>query len=144
MKKQMGVLIISLLFVSCTKNTKDPDWIAINTEILTSGIWQFSDYRYDDGFSSIVTYASLPACRQDDQRKFNNDGTGEKNEGPTKCNSTDPQTQSVQWRFLTKYANTIELSGDEYYINQLDAHNFKFHKKHLDPYAPEISYGYSR
>jgi hypothetical protein len=91
-----------------------------------------------------ITYANLPSCRQDDQRKFNNDGTGEKNEGPTKCNSIDPQSQAVQWRFLTKYANTIELSGEEYYIDQLDDHNFKFHKKHSDPYAPEISYGYRR
>jgi hypothetical protein len=142
MKKQRIILIVSFLFVSCTKNTREPDWIKINTEILTSGVWQFSDYKYD-GYT-YVTYANLPACRQDDLRSFNRDGTGETNEGATKCNSTDPQSQQVQWRFLTKYANTIELSGDEYYIDQLDDHEFKFHKKHLDPYAPEISYGYSR
>ena len=146
MIKQLTIIaFISGLFHSCIKEKDKPDLVADNTNMLTAGVWHFTYYNYYGGIpSTVTTYADLPNCRKDDLRIFNKDGTGEYNEGPTKCDSIYPQTQPVQWKFLNKYASSINLNGEEYYIDKLDAHEFRIHLKHLDPYAPEISFGYSR
>jgi hypothetical protein len=117
--------------------------VPTNTEILSSGVWHFSDYTHWETLNTTY-WNDLPDCRKDDQRIFNSDGTGEMNEGPTKCDSTDPQSQSVKWKFLNSTADKIEMNGVDYIIDQLDAHEFKFHTQRLDPYDDQTSYGYSK
>ena len=70
-------------------------------------------------------YATYPDCRKDDYRHFNESGTVELNEGPSKCNSTDPQSQSMQWRFLNQYQTRIEINGEEYIIDRLENNEFR-------------------
>lgn len=147
MKKQLIIIaFIFGLFISCSKNNTKTDPLVEKTNILTESSWYFTDYYRNDGIGTIVTtYADLPNCRKDDFRTFKKDGTGENNEGPTKCNVTDPQSQPVQWRFLNNYATSIELNGVEYYIDKLETHEFRFRKKPAYPGDPnQISYGYSR
>ena len=145
MKKFILVILPLLSLISCSK-PKETDWVAVKTQYLTSGVWQFSSYSYYGGFPSThTTYADLPACRQDDQVRFNVDGSGENNEGPTLCNTGNPQTKSFQWRFTDQIAHEIEISSVVYYIDKLDAHHFEYHlKTPLLNYGSEVSYGYSR
>ena len=145
MKKQLIIIaFISGSFFSCTKEKAKTDPVVEKTNILTDGVWHFTDYKYNGGIANtITTYNDLPGCRQDDLRSFYKDGTGEINEGPTKCNSTDPQSQSVQWKFLDNHALSIQLNGEEYYIDKLETHEFRFHRK-IIPFTADISYGFSR
>jgi hypothetical protein len=145
MKKDLFIILPGLLLISCTK-PKETDWVAVNTQYLTAGVWQFSSYSYYGSFPSThTTYADLPACRQDDQARFYADGSGEINEGPTTCNVGNPQTNSIQWRFTDQIAHEIEISGIVYYIDKLDAHHFEYHKKTpMINYGSEVSHGYSR
>ena len=137
--------LISGLFVSCFKENFDKDNIPEKTNLLTSGDWHFTDYKYYGGFpSSYTSYYDLAGCRKDDVQRFNRDGSGEINEGPTKCDSIAPQSKYVQWEFLNSHAASIEINQEEYWIDKLDAHEFKISRKHPDPYKPEISYGFTR
>ena len=145
MKKYILGILTALILISCSKPT-ETDWVAVNTGYLTAGVWQFSSYSYYGGFPTThTTYSDLPACKQDNQVRFNVDGSGETNEGPTTCNVGDPQTRSLSWRFTDQHAHEIEISGTLYYIDKLDAHHLEYHlKTPLLNYGSEISYGYSR
>jgi hypothetical protein len=144
LRKLLLALVIALYFFSCTKD-KPKDWVLTNTQFLTAGVWHFSNYDYEGGIlTQHITYADLPACRQDDEKTFLSSGQGESNEGPTKCNPGDPQSTTLHWLFMDQYAHLIEINGTEYYIDQLDDHQFKYHLKNPDPYASDISYGYIR
>lgn len=145
MKKSTAAFLLTLLFVSCQKPKDSTDILAEKTNFLTAGVWHFTGYRYNNGIGSIVTtYTDLPACRQDDLRSFTKNGTGDMNEGPTKCNSTDPQSIAVQWYFVNAQTNWININGTEYIVNMLDNTTFDINKRRTDPYDPEINYLYSR
>lgn len=145
MKTPTAVFFLILLFASCKKTKDSTDTLAEKTGFLTAGVWHFTGYTRNDGIGSVVvTYSSLPACRQDDLRSFNNNGTGEVNEGPTKCNSSDPQSSAVQWNFVNGQINRININGTEYEIYKLDNTTFDFSVRRTDPYASEINYVYSR
>src|SRR4051812_30503431 len=60
--------------------------------ILTTGTWRLSYYMVYTVTGSYNAYTTYPDCRKDDLIRFNKDGNEEINEGPTKCNSTDPQS----------------------------------------------------
>jgi hypothetical protein len=51
----------------------------------------------------IITdlYSFMPDCVKDDFMTFNENGTVVDDEGATKCEPTDPQTESGTWEFLT-------------------------------------------
>lgn len=89
-------------------------------------------------------YATLPGCRKDDYRRFNKDGTAEINEGASKCNSTDPQSQFIQWKFLNNYGTRIEINGREYNVDRLEENEFRISTYNTDPYAPESTIIFGR
>lgn len=43
--------------------------------------------------------ALLQTCQKDNILKLNANGSGTLDEGPTKCNGSDPQTSPVTWSF---------------------------------------------
>ena len=145
MKTQTAIFFLILLIASCKKTKDSTDTLAEKTSFLTAGVWHFTGYTRNDGIGSlVVTYNSLPDCRKDDLRSFNNNGSGEVNEGPSKCNSADPQSSAVQWNFVNSQINLISINGTEYKINKLDNTTFDFSFRRTDPYDPEINYIYSR
>ena len=145
MKKTVSTFLVIVLFTACMKEKESVDLVAEKTSFLTAGVWHFTGYTRNDGIGSVVlTYSSLPACRQDDQRNFNNNGTGEVNEGATKCNSSDPQSSAVQWNFVNGAPTLININGTEYTIHRLDNNTFDFSVRRTDPYASEINYVYTR
>ena len=141
MKNYSLIFFLLLLEMpACKKKVPDkPD----KTTLLTTGNWRLTDYYYRNAITT-VTFSSLPDCRKDDYRIFNRDGTGEVNEGPTKCNSGDLQTHPMQWRFTNESFTRIDINGTEYIIGKLDDNNFQFHTPFTDPYAPETNYEYSK
>jgi len=98
MKKQLNFLLLSILFsstvlISCKKDD-DPDE-KTNTELITAGTW-----RFGAAFIGTADVSSgLQTCQKDNTMVFAAAGTGTLDEGPTKCNSADPQTVPFTWSF---------------------------------------------
>jgi len=101
MKKQFYSLAIPalfslLIFTSCSKNDPAPA-LKTKTELLTSSSWKFSAATV--GGTDVSGF--LQACQKDNILTFTPAGTGTLDEGPTKCNGSDPQTNPFTWNFLT-------------------------------------------
>lgn len=100
------VFIVALALcagVSCKKNDSDTPKPG---GFLTQGSWVCTALLYrtipadpwQNGFSFI------PACERDDRYTFKTDGTYYSDNGPTKCNSSDPQiAETGKW----------DINGDE-------------------------------
>jgi hypothetical protein len=143
MIKLIMVLLAAALFTSCIKNKTPEDLTAEKTNILTTGTWKLTDYKYRDAIQTWG-YSSLLDCRKDDLRFFKNDGSYDINEGPSKCNTSDPQSSFKQWKFLNTRASRVELDGREYIVYKLDNTTFDISLNTPDSYAPNISYTYSK
>lgn len=109
MKKRTNYLFILLAFlaiqhISCKKSGSSKK-AKTNTELLTQAPWKF-DKVMSNGFdvSSLIN-----DCYKDNVATFAAAGTGSSDEGATKCNSGDPQTQSFLWSFGS---NETKLSVD--------------------------------
>lgn len=76
------------------------DLITAHTWIITSSAATI-DWPAPLGTQTTEMFPSTPACYQDNQYIFKSDLTVITEEGPTKCNSTDPQIISTgTWKLL--------------------------------------------
>jgi hypothetical protein len=101
MKKVPIAILICFLF-SCSKNDQ-PKTSSASANISSSS-WKYESGGVDvDKNGSIdlalSTIGSIGPCRLDNTATFRADGTGTTDEGATKCNATDPQTESFTWSF---------------------------------------------
>lgn len=134
-----GILLVVL--PCCKKQTT----AEVNKmDIITIGTWRLTGLKayYITGETDV--YSTYTSCRKDDYIKFNKDGTAEINEGPSKCDSTDPQSQFIQWKFLDNSGKRIEINGVEYIIDMLDDNNFRIHTTRRDPYDSQFVKTYGR
>ena len=133
-----GILLVVL--PCCKKQTAEVN----KMDIITAGTWQLTGYTAYEITGETDVYSTYTSCRKDDYLKFNKDGTAEINEGPTKCNSTDQQSQLIQWKFLDDSGHKIEINGVEYIIDTLDDNNFRIHTPRRDPYDSQFVKTYGR
>jgi hypothetical protein len=98
-----AVLFTSSFLISCDKNDSPPK---SNTDYIIQGSWKF------DKATSNGTDVSgfLPACHKDNIMTFLANGSGTFDEGPTKCNSGDPQTTNFTWNF-TNNGGTLNVNA---------------------------------
>lgn len=98
MKKTLTLLFtfLSLFILSSCEKDEDPV-IKTKTELITSFTWKFGTATV--GGTDVS--ASLPTCQKDNIMTFTTAGTGTVDEGPTKCNAGDPQTNPFTWSFAT-------------------------------------------
>jgi Lipocalin-like domain len=101
----------SLLFTSCDKKTVDPPTSKTKTELLTTGTWKFSTATVGGADAS----SAIEACKKDNILTFVSNGTGSLDEGTTKCNSGDAQTNPFTWAFQSNetviYVSTTLFTG---------------------------------
>lgn len=140
-KNHFSFLLLLIAFPCCKKQLTE---LENRTNILTTGTWRITASTLRTILGTSDVYATYPDCRKDDYRHFNNDGTAELNEGPSKCNGTDPQSRLIQWKFLNNYGGRIELNGSEYIVDRLENNTFKISTANTDPYAPEWVITFSR
>jgi hypothetical protein len=106
-----AIAFSSLVFTNCKKDKKDPEPEPVvvpptNSEKLTNKNFRLTastvDPAFNDGTTLITdVYAQMDACEKDDILRFNTNGTGTNDEGATKCDPDDPQTESFNWVFST-------------------------------------------
>jgi hypothetical protein len=96
------VLIGSMCFTACSKDSSE-DKEKTNTDKLTLAAWKYDKAMLDinkDGTGDIpVPDSELEVCERDNLITFKADNTGTIDEGPTKCNSSDPQSVGFTWAF---------------------------------------------
>ena len=102
-------LLISLFFTACSKS--DSNSSKTNTELITQGSWKFSNAKV----SGTDVSAFLQTCQKDNILVFAAAGTGTLDEGATKCNSSDPQSNPFTWNFATNetvlHVSTVLFTG---------------------------------
>lgn len=129
MKKFLSFLvmgIVALSFVGITSCNKDDDDKS-KTELLTSGTWKISSVTMNGvDFSSLI-----PACEKDNTTRFTST-TYTLDEGATKCDEDDPQTETGTWKFIeneTKIVsdgdttNVVEISDSKFRISIVENFN---------------------
>ena len=104
-----GLGVSLLIFSGCNKD--DDPVPKTKTELITAAIWKFGAATV--GGTDVS--ASLPACQKDNLMTFISTGTGSVDEGPTKCNAGDPQTNPFTWNFASSetvlHMSTILFTG---------------------------------
>jgi len=116
MKKQIALLIVcslTILFLlpACQKNDNIPPAAKTKTELISQSTWKFSAATVGGADAS----AYLQACQKDNIYTFVAAGTGTIDEGPSRCNGSDPQTNPFTWNFLSNetmlHISTVLFSG---------------------------------
>src|SRR5262245_40333374 len=96
------------ILCSCNKDDNyDDNKSKTKTELLTAGSWKrtalTSNPAYDwnaDGTSSTDVLSIMFSCEKDNFDTYKTNGIMETDEGPTKCNSSDPQTWTTTWELI--------------------------------------------
>ena len=118
-----AALVLCLALGACQKSGEDDDeQPPTKTEMLTSGSWKITAVDADtlgDGTFEIDVYNLLiEACDKDDFFVFKTNGNLDLDEGPSKCDDTDPQVSTTSWRLLENETK-LEIGGDAYDIAEL-------------------------
>jgi hypothetical protein len=102
-------LLLSLSFAACSKS--DSNSSKTKTELITQGSWKFSNAKV--GGNDVSAF--LQTCQKDNILVFAAAGTGSLDEGATKCNTNDPQTNPFTWNFanseMTLHVSTVLFTG---------------------------------
>jgi hypothetical protein len=93
-----------LMFSSCSKDDESA------TDLLTGGTWKLTESRSDtDGDGSLED--DLEPCSADDTVKFEDGGSFTFDEGATKCDPADEQTNTGTWA-LSSEDKVLTLTQD--------------------------------
>ena len=107
MKKVIFLTALTVLFITaCSKK----DTTISKTQLLTSGTWKLTAVVSDndaDGTYETDDYTGFPDCYKDNFYSFHTNGVLEMNEGPLKCDPTDPQTETTNWQLINNDVNLV-------------------------------------
>jgi hypothetical protein len=119
-------LVLFATTISCNKEKKE----LTKTEMLTSGQWHISAFTVSpamdfdgDGIAESDVYAIYSSCDKDNYFIFRKDGKVEVNQGPTKCDLGDPQSELKDWSFANNETEII-IDGDRCTIKELTESRF--------------------
>jgi len=129
-----------LIFVAGCKKTLPENGKA---ELLTTGSWRMTAYTFYSIANTVDIYATYAQCEKDNIFHFNTDGTLDIEEGASKCDSTDPQAYSVNWRFLDNRQSRIVIDGTEF-IATITDNEFELSTPYNDPYEDHAVMTYTR
>ena len=105
-----AIILVSLLIGSCSKKN-DAAPVPTKQELLTSASWKFSTAMV--GGTDVSGF--LQTCQKDNILLFQAAGTGTLDEGATKCNAGDPQTNPFTWNFASSesvlHISTVLFTG---------------------------------
>ena len=125
---------------SCKKDTEgNTPKAKTKTELITAAPWKrtalISTPAYDwnaNGISDTNVLNVMFLCEKDNFETYYLNGMVETNEGPTKCNSSDPQTWSVTWAFANNETKLVWDGYDEYTLLELTETTLKFKSTFLE------------
>ncbi|OGX91495.1 hypothetical protein [Hymenobacter coccineus] len=128
------LLVLAFALASATAGCKK-DGLQLSTpdNLLSGTKWKLisnSSLINLPGFTPLDNYALLLPCNKDDFQQFNASNVYAYNEGPTKCDPSDPQEQPGLW-FLGNFGTQLTITYDgfstNYTVDQLTAVSLKMH-----------------
>ena len=128
MKQIQTIIAISILMicVACKKDNKES-----RMNLITSGNWKITALTivpgYDiDGDGDLDTdiFQDFDLCEKDDYYIFKSNGVLEVDEGPSKCQPSDPQLTTGSWSFANQETEII-FDGMQGTIEELSSSRFR-------------------
>lgn len=113
-------------FSSCKKDKDDDNTGNGKTDLITNGSWKISAVHEKLGENPWVdiTAQEYEDCELDDRIQFSKPNIVTTDEGATKCDPSNPQTDTGTWKFVNG-EQEIELAGEEFHIDELTATSLK-------------------
>jgi hypothetical protein len=125
MKYVLFISVVATFLFSCSRNDGGID--PARELALTTGSWKLSAYTTDydkDGTYEENTFAILADCEKDNIYTFLVGGNLSKDEGLTKCISSNPQTVTLTWSFMDNQ-NKLQFATTTYQIEELTQASLK-------------------
>ena len=124
----LTALFLLIIWTACHKsnssNNTDPNAPSARTVLLTKAIWKFDTSGIDITRDGVIDEAdntnTLQPCFKDNTYQFNTDSTGIADNGPLKCNPSDPQTFPFTWSFSNKGDSIIKSNADPILANGIN------------------------
>jgi hypothetical protein len=91
----------AFILPSCDKDDDDPG--QTRTELITQGTWRLNS-------ATIAGIEIAEDCQLDNTLVFTSAGSGTANEGATKCDPADPQSENFTWSFANNETQLV-VSG---------------------------------
>jgi|SRR4030095_3632589 hypothetical protein len=145
-------LIACATFVISCKKDKENNPAKTKMELLTTGSWKrtglISHPAYDwygNGVSDTDVLKTMKSCELDNFDTYKTNGIWELNEGPAKCDASDPQTWTLPWTFADNETKLIFDGTDEYTLLELTATTLKFQSTFVEngiTYTQVETYGH--
>ncbi len=108
LKIAIALILFSAALQACKKSSSPAK---TKTDLLTQTTWKFSAATV--GGSDVSAF--LQSCQKDNILTFQSSGNGSVDEGPSKCNSGDPQTNPFTWAFQSSetmlHISTVLFTG---------------------------------
>jgi hypothetical protein len=125
------LLIIGASNISCNKSEDDNK--LTKKDLLTMSPWKRTGLTsspaydwYGNGNSDINILNIMYDCEMDNLDIYKTNGIFETNEGPTKCDPSDPQTWTMSWAFADNETKLVFDGTDIYTILELTTTTLKF------------------
>lgn len=131
----------TFLLIACNKKSDPPVNQPSKTDHISASAWTYENAGIDNDKNgtidlplSAIAPTFIPACLIDNKISFNRNNSGSVDEGPSKCNATDPQTSNFSWNFADNEANlnisnnVFALLNGKSKIVSLTATNFTLSK----------------
>ncbi len=101
MKKLSLFLFVAVTLGACKKDNENTPTPPSRTELLTAKNWRISGHTSTTVSNGTTIkkdeYAASPACERDDFTKFNASKVVVYDQGASKCDASDPQTENGAW-----------------------------------------------
>ena len=134
-KTQLASLILivaTTTAVSCKKDAGQSKQ-KTKTELLTTGSWKRTGLTanpaydwYGDGNYATDLLSIMKVCDSDNFDTYKSNGTGDTDEGPTRCDQSDPQAWPFVWEFADNETKLILDYFGEFTIQELTTNTLKF------------------
>lgn len=113
--KSFGLISLLMLLAFSSCNKEEPTPVVTTQDYLTAHNWRMTAQVVDPGIDvngTTVTdiYVLFLDCTKDDLMKFETNGTITDDEGPSKCDPSDPQTTTDGKWVLSSDNKTITTS----------------------------------
>ena len=122
----LTAIMICIITIGCNKD--DVDTAASKKDLLTAGSWKLTAVVSDDdgdGTYETNDFINFLDCFTDNYYIFKTNGELEMNEGTTKCDPADPQTDIGSWELTNNETTLIIGNIDTYLIEDLNTSTMK-------------------
>lgn len=135
----LSILALITLFSSCKKEDSKS-----KTELLTAGAWKIKANYGIVGSTKTDLMLTMEACEKDNTFTFKTDNTVVYDEGATKCDDDDAQTDNGTWSF-TENETKLVIDGESATILSLTGSELKVSTSYTEDgvtYTSEITLGH--